>query len=375
MYSAARYLMAVSVAGCAANSTTDPTAVAQSQYRIIDISATVTPDGRTHLAYVEKSNAHSALIYTSKSLSGAWSPPRDLGKSARRPSIVADAKGGVHLVYESNGGAGQTPGVIYRKLESSWSELVDISETTGGGNTPTITVFGNSVSALYIAQNDLVRTDLSSSGWTPPLLVGTESFADARPHAHRDIVVWATSKTPDTKDIAIASLTGDASDSLIVATGWLDDAPVAALGPDGSIHVAAWATDGRWEPKSTVMYRVRTGGSWGVIDTVSANVDWPGDPTIVVDGDGTVHLAYQAGDIPEIALDPASHVWYSRKDRGSNWTTPCAMTPPGKQSFEPQLVKNSDSSVSLYFVAHQGRSWTLEETPIKRGELPCLTIE
>ncbi|NVM27996.1 MAG: TIR domain-containing protein [Candidatus Helarchaeota archaeon] len=258
------------------------------------ISSSFTPaiavdsDGNVHVAWQDQTNLSGAstdwdIFYKNyNATTGIWSnttvvstayaePVWEPFVHSEQPSIAVDQIGNVHLAWRDKSnysGSDYDYDIFYRNLTVStgtWSNFTVIStESTEESATPSLAVdgFGN----IYIAWRDkinfLADTDIFFRNYTASTGVWSNT----------------TMLTPD-------SITDSRSPSLAVEA-------------NGNIHIA-WEErtnygDGDWDMDIVYQEWRPSMGRWSPTTIVSReSTTDSGDPSLAVDSDGNVHIAWQ----------------------------------------------------------------------------------
>jgi len=146
-------------------------------------------------------------------------------------------------------------------------------------------------------------------------------------------------------------------------------APAVALAADGTVHVL-------WEEGEEIYHSYRTDDGW----SSPARVATGERPTLVVDGEGTVHalFANEFGGNWEI--------YYVRWE-GSRWTLPRNISYTSGASGMPRIALASDGILHavwadttpgysvIYHGYQQGSFWVNQPIPNARGSVPALAID
>jgi len=239
----------------------------------------------------------------------AWTtlpPPSTTGLASDRSSLAIDSQGRLHLVWTElaiDGGQ-----VFHSRYDGAWSVPTQLSHSPGYAGFPSLAVdaqdrahvdwygFDGAFYQIYYRR-------LDASGWTNE-----------------------------------TALTNEAVD----ATN-----PALALGPDGRVHIA-WFRQNRQGTLNEVAYLRLSGATTEEIRTVSR----PGidaiDPSLVVDGAGTVHVAYAVLEGGE------SRIEVVERPPGGTWSAPVFASPAGLGALHPSLAIDRGGSLRLAWEGTDG---------------------
>lgn len=163
----------------------------------------------------------------------------------------------------------------------------------------------------------------SANGWTPPIPVSRTVGTSYTPHlavdshgtVHMIWLDWVDLK-PHTPYILYANKPAGGnwtSFSYLPGKPTFSESAIA-VGPDDKIHIV-WSAAG----DGTIFYVSRTvSGSWSGVQLVSSGLEGNSYPDVAVDLNGTVHVAWNYGNV----FDQDNRgIYYSMKS-GSTWGSP-----------------------------------------------------
>ncbi len=130
-----------------------------------------------------------------------------------------------------------------------------------------------------------------------------------------------------------------------------------APGPGGEVH-AAWTEF--IGPLGRVHYRRRAAGRWGPPAAVSPSGAYAGYPSLDVDSEGRVHLAWYGIREPSggrpVAHGGIYEIFYTRRAGGS-WSVAEVISPGVPDSLNPALVVDAAGSVHVVWFQSDGRAY------------------
>lgn len=130
-----------------------------------------------------------------------------------------------------------------------------------------------------------------------------------------------------------------------------DGEPSIALDGDGSVWIAftRWACDDcAPNPSSGIFYVTNAGGTWS--DPTQLSGDECSEPSLAV-RDGVIHLAYSEGMTPMLSNYP---VWYGT-DAGGDW----ALTRLARNGMTPRVVLDGAGLANVLYASTGGQTRTL----------------
>ena len=326
--------------------TATPTFVAQ---EIGWLAAARDAQGRLWAAW-EASSGSDAEVYYSRWAGGAWSPPEPVHARPdtwdRSPSLaIAAAPAGQEaqawLAWTSSPRSDPSRRELYvsRWAAGAWTEpqAVPTGAATRVSN-PVLAAAADGVmwlawSGLDGADTDIYASRWDGQSWSAPLQVsGEPARDDSQPHMvvagdGRPWLVWTGYQSGPDDDIYASHWTG---------AGWtveqmvnhdddgLDTRPSLALGPDGQPWLA-WmgSVDGGERPQLRILFARwdPSRSAWTPEQIASSSPGLAVDeraPTLAVDGQGQMHLAWGAAANGATAL---AHARWT----GAAWAEPQAI--------------------------------------------------
>ncbi len=269
--------------------------------------------GNVHVAWTDFTNYNGAgsdedIFYKRWDVSSSsWTTTEILSNDSTSsssiiPSLAADYKGNVHVVWMDNAnyaGSGTDQDIFYKRWDvssSNWTITEVVStESTANSNTPSLAV--DSKGNVHVAWYDYTdyagsgtdtdifykRWDVSSSTWTLTEVVSTES------------TTWSTEPCLDV----------DSAKNVHIA--WQDSTDYAGSGTDTDIFYKRWDVSSSTWTLTEVVSTESTKGSY--------------HSPLVVDSAGNVHIAW--GDYTNYnGAGSDEDIFYKRWDAfTSSWTS------------------------------------------------------
>jgi uncharacterized repeat protein (TIGR01451 family) len=213
----------------------------------------------THLIWAGNSTGGNRIFYARRSAAGDWTYPQVLNPGfgmSQYPVLAIDAHNRVHVAWQE----GKTVSgdfdiyYAYADLNGPWSAPLDISHNAGASETPALIISADGT--LHIVWKD----NLGQSG-PSDILYARKSPGGA----------W-------TEAVNVADTAGDSAGPAIAEDG------------AGGLHVVWYdGTPGNWE----ILYSTKQpGGDWTDAVNVSQTPGRSGHPTLIYDGRGWLHLAW-----------------------------------------------------------------------------------
>jgi len=291
-------------------------------------------DGTLHVAWHDHtdysgSGTDSDIFYKYKPSGGSWSTTEVVSTestgSSEQPSLMVDGDGTVHVAWmdETNyAGSGFDYDIFYKYKPSggSWSTTEVVStQSTGISWYPSLMVDVDGT--VHVAWEDW--TNYGGSGSDPDIFYKYKLSGGS----------WSTTEVVSTESTSFSE------QSSLMVDG------------DGTVHVA-WddGTDyGGSGSDYDIFYKYKlSGGSWSTTEVVSTESTYhSGRPSLMVDGDGTVHVAWE--DLTEYGGSGSDRdVFYNHKPSGGSWsTTEVVSTESTSSSWSPSLTADDDCVVNV----------------------------
>ena len=251
-----------------------------------------------HVVWTDITPGHFDILYSTSADGVSWSDPLNISNTTDMsydPKIALDGDGNPHVVWIDGGDEHRwwDYDIFYSTYDGvSWSDPVNISNTTGGSFDPDIAV-GSSMHVVW--RDDTV-------------------FPQVVYAASADGITWSDP----------------------VAVCWCFDGPYGARIAVGSdIHVV-------WEDAFTGPYDIfyassADGEKWpGPVVDISYNSGTSAAPDIALDGDGNLHLLWEddtGGDCD---------ILYATSADGVSWSDPVNISNTPGNSTAPAIATGSD---------------------------------
>lgn len=273
----------------------------------------VAPNGTIHAVWTDITTHR--MLYSSRAVGGSWSTPEVVATYA---DITAFMDGDIVVAVGPDG----TVHILYADDTSGSSELFHRSKPLGGAWS----------SPVNITQAPGHRSEFPSLAVSPD---GTlhASWIETQP---RD--TFYASKTPDGSWVTPVDISNNTTTEYPTRLG---------VGPDNSVHVVSAQEDGGPGLQNIYYYTKPAGGTFSAGEnlTGTANVG-RGLGTVLVTGDGTVHVVYSEGSTGEIM--------YMNKPVCGSWSTPVNLSNNAGSSFAPALGSDGCGNLHLVWADNDG---------------------
>ena len=290
-------------------------------------------NGDAHVAWRDTTDYNGAggdddIFYKIRNATtGNWTPTVVLSNSSensRRPAITVDSSGNAHVVWSNYNGSGSDWDIFYRcwnATTDNWtiSQVLSVDSTSNSGS-PSIAVDANGTIHVIWAENSggqyiVLYTfwNITANTWSGAEHISTESTddilgpeiaVDGAGHVHLIWDEWSAYNGSGLQfDIFYKwrnSTIGNWTITEVVSTESSAPATQPSIATDcnGNAHVVWWDTtnlNGAGSD-SDIFYKYRnaTTGVWTPVDVVSTESTGDSEkPTIAVDEDGYVHIAWE----------------------------------------------------------------------------------
>lgn len=141
----------------------------------------------------------------------------------------------------------------------------------------------------------------------------------------------------------VVNLTNDTGDSL---------KPTLAIDKDDNLHLAYYdGTPGNNE----IMYRIKPrNGGWSAETNISKNNGESFSPTLLATPDGTLYLAWHDDEFSR-----SYQILFSSKARGGDWTYPVNVSATEQDSFSPSMVRDGDGTLHIVWADITPGNWEI----------------
>jgi len=275
-------------------------------------SITVDATGNVHIAWQDLTNyagseTDSDVFYKRWEVStSTWTTTEVVSTESTghsyELSIVTDVEGNVYLAWEDDTdyGSGTDVDIFYKYWEAStstWSTTEVVStESTSGSNDPSITV--DAAGNVHVSWRDYTNYDSAGTDYD----IFYKCWDDSTSSWNTTEVV-STESTAGSYDPSIAT---DAVGDVQIA--WADSTDYAGAGTDYDIFYKR---------------RDASASSWTtteVVSTDSATQGGSSNPSLAVDTEGSVHVAWESKDLGGSMAD--QQISYKMRESSSHtWTT------------------------------------------------------
>lgn len=263
-----------------------------------------------------------------------WSPPANLSDNASfslTPALAVDPAGLAHAVWYDNSAGNFDVYYASRSVDGAWSAPVNISNTPGNSYWPAIAADG--LGNVHVAWEDgstgrdiLYMAKLAgSAAWAPPVNIanspGTSRYvaltADSEGNVH---AVWQDD-TPGNTDIYYATRAASSGawspPAVVAATPMNSWGPTVAVDPDRGVHVA-WHDFTPGVTEIYYAYKPSAAAAWSSPVNASRTTGASYYPALAVDSTGVVHLVWM--DAITVGAGGSFKVLYAQKPSGGDWT-------------------------------------------------------
>lgn len=284
---------------------------------------------------------------TSRSATGAWEAPRTIGSEGEAveelPQIAVDATGDAVAVWEHETPGHEVVEWASRPAGGTWSAAAPISHAGEAATEPRLAVnAAGDAAAVWTdvgAEETVAAVSRPAGGaWSAPTVVTAAGEEGALPKVGLDAagdatVIW---ERIDAAHFVIReadrAAAGPWSTPRRLSPSGVDSvAPELAVDP-GDDAVAVW--DLRISPSDTAVGAASRPGSgaWGEPEQV-APADTSGQVAKVgIDAAGDATVVWRDGPLPNTDIDAA------RRPAAGDWTPPVAISTPGEETEEAQVV-------------------------------------
>jgi hypothetical protein len=253
--------------------------------------------------------------------------------SSGYPSIATDNQGGVHVVWrdDTNGTWGTDSEIMYSKYTKTtgWTYPLVISDGFDGS-------YWNDGESYY----PTIATDDNGN-----IHVAWADYTDGPWGTDNEIMYVKFTPKVGWSNVSIVS-------DGFGGSYWNDGTssePSIGVNSEGTVHIVWWdTTDGIWGDDSEIMHAKNTpGAGWSNITLVSDNGifwndDTSTDPSIAVESQGTVHVAWE--DYTEGPWGGGSRdreIMYAKLTPGSGWTNVTVITGGAASSSDESSTKST----------------------------------
>jgi hypothetical protein len=329
-------------------------------------SAVIDAVGDIHVVWSDRRDGNYEIYYK-RSNGSSWTTDLRLTNAdheSANPAMAIAADGHLHVVWEDLRDGDYE--IYHKEFDgSSWGADLRLTEAAGDSRYPSIAAYtaggvcvawqdkrgGSGTQYIYFREHD-------GSDWLPeqpPTPTGPGASrpalcADSYGNAH---VAWYRNYTDDQQICyhLYDGISWDGFEILADANAGAGNGPTMTIGLDDQIHVA-------WQRYSLdtdygIFYRRFDGLSWLPVESVSEAPDISFNPSIAVDADGHVHLAWSD------ARDGNKEIYYARRDwDAGSWETELRLTEYVRESNFPSIAVAPDGTVSL--VWHDSRDGNFE---------------
>lgn len=118
---------------------------------------------------------------------------------------------------------------------------------------------------------------------------------------------------------------------------------LASVSDDSGVIHLVWSNGNQGQ--SDLVYATRQNGAWNEITVISDENPYAAMPSLIIDGDGTLHCAWV-----EMDFNFNFVIFYSRKPAGLEWETPVIVSEPELLlNTYPQLIADHDDNIRLFY--------------------------
>ena len=290
-------------------------------------------------------------------------------QESKYPTVVADAKGGLHLAYVATEPGKDIANIFYSfsKGGAKWSAGVDVSNSPAAGMEPAIAVDGEGriVVAWSNAQPDGppdIYAAVSSDGgehWSKPTNVSITPAKSGTPSVSASPdgtfhLVWFDSKTGDTESEIWHTQSTDHGSTWTPAadisnTPGISTAAEVAAGPKGEVAVTWADTTGVAGGQSDIWFAVSTDGgkSWPKATNISNTPGISANPAIAIDAKGVIYVVWD--DVSVGDARPDIFLLVSR-DGGQTFEKSTNISKTPGISSNAEIAAVGDGQVSIAWV-------------------------
>jgi 5-hydroxyisourate hydrolase-like protein (transthyretin family) len=260
-------------------------------------------NGAATAVWYRRDGSHSRVQATSRAGNGPWSSPVNLskpGEDASDPQVALGPKGTAVAVWRVWDGAHYQVQETSRAADGTWSAPVTLSKPGGDSWDPQVAASAKGTAVAVWRQADGTRS----------LVQAVTQAANGR---------WSA-------PVALSKDGGDAWD------------PQVAVGSDGTADVV-------WSRSDGAHYRVQVtshaaNGSWSSPVAVSQAGEDAWDPQVAVGAKGTAAAVWRRSD------GINDRVQASSAQPGGAWSTAVAISPAGRNGYDPQVTVHPDGMVT-----------------------------
>ncbi len=319
-------------------------------------------DGHIHAVWIgnDENGSEEGLVWYSVNSGSGWSTPFLVtDEYCQSPQIALDPDGHPHIVWGQSV-AEYSYETWYSEFNGSiWSVPRSLSAYAYEYPDPQIAVDGSGhVQVVWSGGTETYPSiwylENTGSGWpASPTEVSTSpcsGYLQWRPQLGLDPsgnphVVWEGRQSEyGNSEIFYNYFNGTAWGTPISISNvsYSQYSPSIIMDGDGDVHVV-WSgmdsTDTEWE----TWYRSGHAATWGTVRQLSSNTETgdQGNPSIALDSSGNPYTVWEGRVLPENNSD----IWYSSNPSGT-WTTPVAISSPSdSDQYDPSIAVAPGGSI------------------------------
>ncbi len=335
------------------------------------------PDGTLYAAVSLNVSGVPTARVLSRPPGGDWTPlypPTTTGNASDRTSLAIDSRGRLHLAWTEVLSTERQ--VLYARHDGGvWTPALQLSRTVGYAGFPSIAVDAlDRVHVAWYATPDGVNYQilyrrLEASGWTseraltfapsdatnPALALGPDGVVH---------VVWSrlARRMSTVTEVAYLRLERDeVVEELTISAPLVPAAtPSLVVAGNGTVHVV-WSGDGR-------IQHVEWDGRWLPVETITSGSPVADNPTLALDPWGRLHVFWEGAD---------GQLYH--QVRNGTWSSPEPFTSEGR-NFEPSTrwsqfnnpLCGPNAGVDVMWTKDAGGALSLEYRRID-VPIPCPT--
>jgi len=287
-----------------------------------------------------------------------------------RTAVALAADGSIHVVYNvattgNDGVTGNwnTPGIWYTTNKSgSWTKTLLVPAEGVSREFPTIAIAPDATVAVIYSSNvaetnqsDLYLLTDRGSGFSAPTNITHSSPIDTQPLMAYDAqgllhVIYQEIHDSSTYKIGYLQISAAGAVAHAVAQDTTIDYGMA-IAPDGTVHLAYMRGDST-SGNSVLWHRYRdpTTGLWSASERITAVSTSSWMPTLAAGCDGSVHLAYVAGDADTDRLT------YMKRTAGV-WSAPQELTSGTTDRTSFVGIQTNDAGTVQIAFYRNGEVW------------------
>lgn len=314
--------------------------------------------GTVHMAWYDNLPGNWEILYSSKTITGAWEAPENVSANASYslvPSLAVDSHDNVAIAWQDYGGPRIAwQGTLLYKMREPGEDFAPfeaISATAGFGGYPEVrdanlVVDSHNVTHLLWAGNTtdgyrIFHARKAPGGlWSFPRVVNPGAGASFRPSAAIDAsdvlhVVWQETVASGTQgDVYYSRLSGESWSTPVNLSKNSGDSlePHMIYCRDGALRVVWQDYSSNAEQAEIYLAERAAGGDWSAPANVSQTAGDSAGPSLAEDAAGALHLVW---------YDNTPGNWeilYAVKQSNGVWTSGANVSQTPGRSGQPRLI-------------------------------------